>query len=140
MRTVLIALLLAVAFPALAEEVDVELVLAADGSGSIDNDELALQRRGYAEAITSAEVLAAIGAGPVGAIAITYVEWGGAASQHTIVDWHVVRDAASAGAVACGAAVPTAARNNITCSYWRANSPAAAHSGRPQRRPSRSSC
>lgn len=100
MRTVLIALLLAVAFPALAEEVDVELVLAADGSGSIDNDELALQRRGYAEAITSAEVLAAIGAGPVGAIAITYVEWGGAASQHTIVDWHVVRDAASAAVFA----------------------------------------
>ncbi len=100
MRTVLIALLLAVAFPALAEDVDVELVLAADGSGSIDNDELALQRRGYAEAITSAEVLAAIGAGPVGAIAITYVEWGGAASQHTIVDWHVVRDAASAAVFA----------------------------------------
>lgn len=100
MRTVLIALLIAFAFPALAEEVDVELVLAADGSGSIDDDELALQRRGYAEAITSAEVLAAIGAGPVGAIAITYVEWGGAASQHTIVDWHVVRDAASAAVFA----------------------------------------
>jgi len=100
MRTVLIALLLAFSFPALGEEVDVELVLAADGSGSIDDDELALQRRGYAEAITSAEVLAAIGAGPVGAIAITYVEWGGAASQHTIVDWHVVRDAASAAVFA----------------------------------------
>ncbi len=96
MRTVLLALLVAFSFPALAEEVDVELVLAADGSGSIDDDELALQRRGYAEAITSAEVLGAIGSGPVGAIAITYVEWGGAASQHTIVDWHVVRDAASA--------------------------------------------
>ncbi|MCX5479167.1 DUF1194 domain-containing protein [Kaistia geumhonensis] len=100
MRTLLIALLVALAFPALAEEVDVELVLAADGSGSIDDDELALQRRGYAEAITSAEVLAAIGSGPVGAIAITYVEWGGAASQHTIVDWHVVRDGASAAVFA----------------------------------------
>ena len=100
MRTVLLALLVAFSFPALAEEVDVELVLAADGSGSIDDDELALQRRGYAEAITSAEVLGAIGSGPVGAIAITYVEWGGAASQHTIVDWHVVRDAASAAVFA----------------------------------------
>ncbi len=100
MRTVLLALLVAFSFPALAEEVDVELVLAADGSGSIDEDELALQRRGYAEAITSAEVLGAIGSGPVGAIAITYVEWGGAASQHTIVDWHVVRDAASAAVFA----------------------------------------
>ena len=46
MRTVLLALLVAFSFPALAEEVDVELVLAADGSGSIDDDELALQRRG----------------------------------------------------------------------------------------------
>ena len=100
MRTVLLALLVAFSFPALAEEVDVELVLAADGSGSIDDDELALQRRGYAEAITSAEVLGAIGSWPVGAIAIIYVEWGGAAAQHTIVDWHVVRDAASAAVFA----------------------------------------
>lgn len=103
MRPVLIglaALLFCAAPSARAEEVDVELVLAADGSGSIDADELALQRQGYASAITSPEVLQAIRSGPVGAIAITYVEWGGPASQHTIVDWHVVRDEASAGAFA----------------------------------------
>ena len=47
--------------------------------------------------------------------------------------------APSAGAVACGAAVPTAARSNVTCSYCRANWPAAVHSGRRHRRPSRSS-
>ncbi len=86
--------------PAVAEQVDVELVLAADGSGSIDADELALQRRGYAQAITSPEVLSAIRGGLIGSIAITYVEWGGPASQHTIVDWHVVRDAPSAAVFA----------------------------------------
>ncbi|MCX5497588.1 DUF1194 domain-containing protein [Kaistia dalseonensis] len=79
-----------------AEPVDVELVLAADGSGSIDDDELALQRRGYAEAVTSAEVLSAIRGGLIGRIAVIYVEWGGPASQHTIVDWHIIEDQPSA--------------------------------------------
>jgi hypothetical protein len=88
------------AVPAAAEPVDVELVLAADGSGSIDDDELAFQRRGYAEAVTSAEVLNAIRDGIHGAIAIAYIEWGGPASQHTIVDWTVIRDASSAAAFA----------------------------------------
>lgn len=83
-----------------AEPVDVELVLAADGSGSIDDDELALQRQGYAEAITSAEVLNVITSGMHGAIAVAYVEWGAPSSQHTIVDWTIVRDAASAHAFA----------------------------------------
>lgn len=92
----LAAMALCAAGPAAAEQVDVELVLAADGSGSIDADELALQRRGYASALTSPEVLSAIRSGLVGSIAIIYVEWGGPASQHTIVDWHVIRDEASA--------------------------------------------
>ncbi len=86
--------------PALAEAVDVELVLAADGSGSIDDDELALQRRGYAEAITSREVLDVVRGGYHGTIAIAYVEWGAAASQHTIVDWTLIHDEASAAAFA----------------------------------------
>ncbi|MEM1045217.1 MAG: DUF1194 domain-containing protein [Pseudomonadota bacterium] len=80
--------------------VDVELVLAADGSGSIDNDELAFQRDGYAQAVTSEDVLNAIRSGVHGAIALAYVEWGGPASQHTIVDWMIVRDADSAKAFA----------------------------------------
>ncbi|SHE64252.1 Protein of unknown function [Kaistia soli DSM 19436] len=97
---VLAGVFLVTALPARAEQVDVELVLAADGSGSIDADELALQRQGYASAITSPEVLSAIRGGLIGAIAVTYVEWGGAASQHTIVDWHVVRDVATAAVFA----------------------------------------
>ena len=73
-----------------------ELVLAADGSGSIDEDELRLQREGYAAAITHPDVLGAIRSGFNGRIAIAYMEWGSPASQHTIVDWTVIEDAASA--------------------------------------------
>ena len=86
----LAALLLSVARIAAAEPVDLELVLAADGSGSIDDGEMRLQRRGYADAITDPEVLQAIATGFLGKIAVTYIEWGGAGSQHVIVDWSVI--------------------------------------------------
>ncbi len=86
--------------PAVAERVDLELVLAADGSGSIDDQEFQLQRAGYAAAITSPGVLAAIQSGYHGRIALAHVEWGGPFSQHTIVDWMVISDAASAQAFA----------------------------------------
>ena len=47
--------------PAAAEEeVDLELVLLADASGSIDDAEIRFQRLGYAAAITHPRVLAAI--------------------------------------------------------------------------------
>lgn len=81
---------------AVAETVDLELVFAADGSGSIDNDELRLQRKGWADALTSADVLNGIKDGPAGAIAVAYMEWGGPSSQVLIVDWHVIRDESSA--------------------------------------------
>lgn len=83
-----------------AEAVDVELVLAADGSGSIDDDELALQRAGYAAAIGNPEVLSAIRSGAHGRIAVAYVEWGAPESQHVIVDWTVIDGADSARAFA----------------------------------------
>lgn len=73
-----------------AEAVDLELVFAADGSGSIDDDELRLQREGYATALSDPKVLNAIAGGTHGRIAVAYVEWGGPTSQHTIVDWTVI--------------------------------------------------
>ncbi len=60
-----------------AEPVDVELVLAADGSGSIDDDELPLQHEGYAAAVTHPRFMHAISGGYHQKIALTYVEWGG---------------------------------------------------------------
>ncbi|MCG8359648.1 MAG: DUF1194 domain-containing protein [Kiloniellales bacterium] len=90
-------LLIWAALPAqAAEPVHLELVLAADGSGSIDEEELRLQRAGYAQAITDPRVLDVMTAGGASAIALCLIEWGGADSQHTVVDWTVIRDRASA--------------------------------------------
>jgi len=80
--------------------VDLELVLAADVSRSIDDDEHALQREGYAVALTSPEVLRAIQGGVLRAIAVTFVEWAGYGEHDTVVGWTVIGDAASAAAVA----------------------------------------
>jgi len=90
------ALCLLQATPGRAEKVDLELVLAVDGSGSIDENEFKYQRAGYAAAITDKQVLAAITSGAQRKIAMAFVEWGGEGSIHTIVDWAVIHDAASA--------------------------------------------
>ena len=89
---------LAIAPGARADAVDLELVFAADGSGSIDNEELRLQRDGYATALSDPKVLAAIASGAHGRIAVAYMEWGGPGSQHTIVDWRVIAGADDARA------------------------------------------
>jgi hypothetical protein len=91
--------LLLLAGPALAADpVDLELVLAADASGSIDDGEIRLQREGYAAAITSTEILQAIGVGYLGRIAVTYVEWGDQNSQAVVVPWQVIDGPESAAA------------------------------------------
>lgn len=78
--------------PLRAEDVDLALVLAVDVSTSIDEQEFALQRRGYAEAFKDASVIAAIRSGPHRKIAVTYIEWASAESQKVVVPWTVVSD------------------------------------------------
>jgi len=63
--------------------VDLELVLAVDVSYSMDLDEQRLQRQGYVAAFLEPELIEAIENGPLGRIAVTYVEWGGSAVQVT---------------------------------------------------------
>jgi hypothetical protein len=75
---------------AAAERVDLELVLLADASGSIDDAEIHFQRQGYAAAITHPEVLAAIAQGYDQRIAVTYVEWGAVHSQEVVVPWTII--------------------------------------------------
>ena len=84
--------------------VDLELVLAVDISFSMDEDEQQLQRDGYVAAITNPDVIAAIGRGLNGRIALSYVEWAGPERQRTVVDWRVVDGAASAQAFAAALA------------------------------------
>lgn len=97
---------MALAAPARAEPVDLELVLLADASGSIDDGEIAFQRQGYAEAITDRAVLEAIAGTGYGRIAVTYVEWGAADSQAVVVDWTVIDGADSAGRFAAALLKP----------------------------------
>jgi hypothetical protein len=80
--------------------VDVELVLAVDVSYSMDLDELALQREGYAQAIISKEFLHALKSGPNGRIAITYFEWAASTDQKIIIPWRVIDGPETADAVA----------------------------------------
>jgi Protein of unknown function (DUF1194) len=96
LRAFITALVMALAvYPAAAgeTEVDLELVLAVDVSGSMDRDEQELQRTGYIEAFRHSEVLSAIGAGMHGRIAVTYVEWAGPTNQTVIVPWTVISNA-----------------------------------------------
>ena len=58
-----------------AEPVDLELVLAVVGSGSIDEAEFRRQRADYAAAITHPQVLSAISSGPYRRVALTLIEW-----------------------------------------------------------------
>ena len=70
--------------------VDVELIIAVDVSYSMDMDELAVQREGYAQAIVSKEFLQALKTGPNGKIAVTYFEWAASSDQKIIIPWRVI--------------------------------------------------
>ncbi|HEV7600478.1 MAG TPA: DUF1194 domain-containing protein [Bradyrhizobium sp.] len=80
--------------------VDVELVLAVDVSYSMDMDELAIQREGYAQAIVSKEFLQALKTGPNGKISVTYFEWAASSDQKIIIPWRVIDGPETADAVA----------------------------------------
>ena len=82
------------------QAVDVALVLLADGSGSIDQDEFRLQREGYADAVESPEVLAAIRSNAHQRIGVVFVEWGAPTSQEVVIPWTVIDGEVSARAFA----------------------------------------
>jgi hypothetical protein len=88
------------AAPAAGEPVDLVLVLSVDSSGSINPREFALQREGYARALTHPKVLRAIADGPHRAIAVTMVEWSGPAISNIALPWRRLAGAADAEAVA----------------------------------------
>ena len=71
-------------------DVDLELVLAVDISYSVDEDEARRQREGYVAALAHPDVISAIEGGPLGRIAVTYVEWADAGFQRAAADWTVI--------------------------------------------------
>lgn len=80
--------------------VDLALVLAVDVSLSIDEKEAAVQRSGYVHALKDKRVADAIRSGPIGRIAVTYVEWSSVYHQVQLVPWRVISDAKTAQAFA----------------------------------------
>lgn len=103
-RLAVAALMLALAAPlspVMAQTaVDLQLVLAVDASGSVDQTRFELQKRGYVAAFRHARVLQAIRSGPNQAIAVTMVQWTGPALQIPVVEWRRVGDEGSAEAFA----------------------------------------
>jgi hypothetical protein len=96
-------------------QVDLELVLAADVSGSLDGTDFNLQRDGYASAFQSAAVQNAILGGTLGRIAVTLVYWSD--GQQQSVGWTLIDSAASANAFAAaiaGASRPSSGSTGMT--------------------------
>ncbi len=83
-----------------AQEVDLELLLGIDVSGSIDDVEAQLQREGYIAAFRHPMVVKAIRSGMLGRIAVAYVEWAGFGHKKVIAGWTLIHDKASADAFA----------------------------------------
>ena len=98
----LAALLVAVALSQASAQgkADLQLVLAVDTSGSVDQRRFELQKQGYVAAFRNPRVLDAIRVGPARAIAVTMVQWTGPALQVQVVPWTLVQDQASVRALA----------------------------------------
>jgi hypothetical protein len=94
--------------------VDLELVLAVDVSLSMDLEEQRLQRDGYIAALRDPQVIAAIQSGPIGRIAVTYVEWAGPFSQFTIVPWMMIDGKETAEELASRLAQAPISRHRMT--------------------------
>ncbi len=100
--------------PAIAQRpraVDLELALVVDASGSIDDAETRLQRKGYADALANPRVQRAVGSGFLRSISVAYIEFAGPDCTRLSVPWTRISDRASA--VAFGNAI--LAKDRIYC-------------------------
>lgn len=82
------------------DEVDVELVLAVDVSGSMDYEEARVQRSGYIEAIRHPDFVKAVRTGLAGRIALSYFEWSGTVNPASVIPWRIIENAEDAQAFA----------------------------------------
>src|SRR5215831_10560066 len=89
------------------QNVDLNLVLAVDASGSVDDDRFELQKQGYAKAFLNPRVLNAIKNGNEQSIGVTMVQWTGPTLHVVMVPWMVIKDQRSAQAFAAAVAAST---------------------------------
>jgi hypothetical protein len=83
-----------------AQDVDLQLLLAVDVSPSINADEYALQIHGLADALRDPDVINAISLAAPHGVAVALMQWAGPREQVLSVPWVVVRDQATAEALA----------------------------------------
>jgi hypothetical protein len=97
-----VAFLVLLAYPGAphAAGADLQIVLAADVSRSIDDAEFDLQRKGYAAALTDPRVLTAIQGRADATVSVCFIEWSGEEDQQVVVDWTEIRDEEDAASVA----------------------------------------
>jgi hypothetical protein len=86
--------------PQLPTIVDLALVLAVDTSGSVSEERLALQIRGYSDAFRQPDLARLIRLGRHGRILATFVEWSDSGRQTQSVGWTPIEDAVSAAGFA----------------------------------------
>ncbi|MEM8840952.1 MAG: DUF1194 domain-containing protein [Pseudomonadota bacterium] len=86
--------LLAFLAPGPALACGLELILATDVSGSIDQQEYRLQADGLAMAFRDARLINAIGE-MEGGVIVTHIHWSGASRQGQVTPWRHLTDAAS---------------------------------------------
>lgn len=101
MRKIIAVLAALALFPSLAADaetpfVDLELVLAVDASGSVDEEEFRLQLSGIASAFRDPEVQQAITSGSEHRIAVALVIWSDSAFPKVPTTWHVLHNKATA--------------------------------------------
>ena len=97
----LLAVVVAIPAPAAAQTaVDLQLVLAVDASGSVNQYRFDLQKQGYVAAFRHPRVLQAIRSGGNQSIAVTMVQWTGPAMQFQVVGWSRIADERTSAAFA----------------------------------------
>ena len=87
----------AIGTPAFAQsqdqnQVDLQLALMVDASGSVNQVRFELQKRGYVAALRNPRVLGAIRGGRKASIAITMVQWTGPFLHVPVLPWTLLKD------------------------------------------------
>ncbi len=96
LRALALVLLVAAAPSGRAEgriAVDAALVLAVDVSGSMDVEELSIQRAGYVAALRHPDMMRIVAAGARGRIALAQFEWAGQVRSRSTLGWRIIDSA-----------------------------------------------
>ena len=77
------------------DDVDIQLALAVDASGSVNAHRFELQKQGYVSAFRDPQVVRAITSGMLGSVAVMMYQWTGPRLQVVTAPWTKIDDKAS---------------------------------------------